>query len=904
MSGDAAFESIKLPVTMELTLKISPPRAPRHMLARTRLSSGSERFRDRPVAIVQAPPGFGKTSLLAQWRHEQLMRGCVVAWLSLDGRDDPRRLFVGLMLAVRLGSGRTAFGKHLLEGGAAPAAPLEAIMAWLAEVARTALDVVLILDEVEPLPQASHEALVYLFENLPANLRVVLASRGGCDKLIARLIPYGLCTAVDAATLRFRLDETVALIGSRFGADVDADTSARLHDITEGWPLGLQLALDAIADTHDAVTGINAFASSTGGIQKQFVSAFFERLSSDDIHFLTLISIVELLHGDLCAVLSGFADARQRLLRLASETPLLCNAQGRRGWYRLHAMAREVLRERVADLPHAELTCLHSRAMQWLADNGMTEAAARHALACGEEETAYRLAQRSLHEAVTQGHLVDVAEWLGWLPDVVLDRHPQLRIAIAWALAMSDRHEDAETQAQAILHSTQPDEATRYEIDLILSAAAYFADEPDRAECLMDKWGDTSPVDDSWLQQVHANRLAARALMNGDYAAARRLQQRTAHGKTSAACRYVSRWRDYMSGLGYLFEGQMLLAERTLRPALERADNDLGRRHPFSCMIAALLAATRFKRGDFEEATALLANRLDVLERGGTPDAVILAYRTAARIAVAAGMEHRAVDLLGMLDAIGAVRNMPRLRVASLTEQIRLHSGSFRSATCQTLVAQLDRIVAAHAVSDAPITRRALVLHQDISHAYAAIAAQEWHAAGHALTRAQAIAEAMRLGAARVDIMTLRAFVLDRIGESSTALLREAVGLGAACGMKLMPVDLHPAAALWMDAPDADGAARLSSSPEPQSSTVADAPAPERHDGLRATPSMTLTPKERRVLELVTRHLTNKEIAFAMGIGQETVKWHMKNLFLKLDATSRKQIVRRAQLMGLLQEAA
>ncbi|CAE6778644.1 LuxR C-terminal-related transcriptional regulator [Paraburkholderia domus] len=887
---------------MELTLKISPPRAPRHLLARTRLSSNGERFRDRPVAIVQAPPGFGKTSLLAQWRHEQLMRGCVVAWLSLDGRDDPRRLFMGLMLAVRAGSGRAAFGKHLLEGGAAPDAPLEAITAWLAEVARTALDIVLILDEAAPLPQASQEVLVYLFENLPANLRVVFASRGGYDKLIARLIPYGTCTAVDAATLRFRLDETIALIGSRFGADVDADTSARLHDITEGWPLGLQLALDAIADTHDPSAGIDAFASSTGGIQRRFVSALFERLNSDDIRFLTLISIVDLLHGDLCSALSGFPDARQRLLRLAGETPLLCNAQGRSGWYRLHAMAREVLRENVADLPHAELTCLHKRAMQWLADHGMTVAAARHALACGEEETAYRLVQRSLHEAVTQGHLVDVAEWREWLPEAVLDRHPQLRIAIAWALAMSDRHQDAEAQAQAVLLSMRPDEATRYEIDLILSAAAYFADEPDRAECLMEKWGETSPVGDAWLQQVHANRLAARALMNGDYAAARQLQRRAPHGKTSAACRYVSRWRDYMTGLGYLFEGQFLLAERALRPALDRADNDLGRRHPFSCMIAALLAATRFKRGDFEEATALLANRLDVLERGGTPDAVILAYRTAARVAVAAGMEHRAIDLLGILDAIGAARNMPRLRVASLTEQIRLHSGCFRSATCQTLVEQLDRIVAAHTVSDAPITRRTLVLHQDISHAYVAIAAQDWRAAKHALTRAQGVAEEMRLGAARVDIMTLRAFVLDRIGETSTALLREAVGLGVACGMKLVPLDLHPAVALWMDA--ADGAASPSSPPEQQSSTVANAPVPERHDGLRATPSMALTPKERDVLELVTRHLTNKEIAFAMGIGQETVKWHMKNLFLKLDATSRKQIVRRAQLMGLLLEAA
>ncbi|MGT2492302.1 hypothetical protein ACU4GD_21630 [Cupriavidus basilensis] len=36
--------------------------------------------------------------------------------------------------------------------------------------------------------------------------------------------------------------------------------------------------------------------------------------------------------------------------------------------------------------------------MHWLADHGMTEAAARHALASGQRETAYGLAQRCLHE--------------------------------------------------------------------------------------------------------------------------------------------------------------------------------------------------------------------------------------------------------------------------------------------------------------------------------------------------------------------------------------------------------------------------------------------------------------------------------------------------------------------------
>ena len=58
----------------------------------------------------------------------------------------------------------------------------------------------------------------------------------------------------------------------------------------------------------------------------------------------------------------------------------------------------------------------------------------------------------------------------------------------------------------------------------------------------------------------------------------------------------------------------------------------------------------------------------------------------------------------------------------------------------------------------------------------------------------------------------------------------------------------------------------------------------ERDTGPRATPSMALTPKEREVLELLARNLSNKEIALAMQVGEETIKWHLKNLFGKLAA--------------------
>ena len=67
---------------------------------------------------------------------------------------------------------------------------------------------------------------------------------------------------------------------------------------------------------------------------------------------------------------------------------------------------------------------------------------------------------------------------------------------------------------------------------------------------------------------------------------------------------------------------------------------------------------------------------------------------------------------------------------------------------------------------------------------------------------------------------------------------------------------------------------------------------------------MALTPKEREVLQLLARNLSNKEIGLAMQVGEETIKWHMKNLFAKLDAGTRKQVVQRSRILGLLEAEA
>ena len=196
-------------------------------------------------------------------------------------------------------------------------------------------------------------------------------------------------------------------------------------------------------------------------------------------------------------------------------------------------------------------------------------------------------------------------------------------------------------------------------------------------------------------------------------------------------------------------------------------------------MLASLLAAALWERDQPDEAGALLANRLDVLERSGLPEAVLLGYRTMARIAAAEGAEHRALELLGALHAVGVARRLPRLRIASLVDQVRLHARRFRPETCRDLCAQIDALLADPEAAAGP-----------------AVAAQRrcccasWRSAtprsrrrtGAARSRPLARADARGAGSVRqgrlhIELLGLRAWVLDRCGEKSLGLLREAADL-------------------------------------------------------------------------------------------------------------------------------
>jgi LuxR family maltose regulon positive regulatory protein len=567
----------------------------------------------------------------------------------------------------------------------------------------------------------------------------------------------------------------------------------------------------------------------------------------------------------------------------------------------LHALARDALRLRLAELPAAERETLHSRASGWMAGHGMVQEAARHARAAGQRQRALDLAEQCLYDAVTQGLQGVVLEWLEDITESELDEHPRLRLTAAWALALSERQGEAGRLVERILETPDADTRLRYECALILSGAAYFADEPDRCVEIFAPWSAAPPVVDARLGQMHANRLAILAIIGGDPSQGRRILQQVPRCQAGKGQAYTNGWVDYIVAVSYLWEGQILLAEEHLRPALLRTESELGRRHPVACMLAAMHATALYERDRIDEAAATLANRLDVLERNGSPGSTLLGYRTAARIAAAQGVEHRALDLLEALHAVGVARNLPRLCVASLAEQIRIHAGRSRAETCRFLLVKIDEIIDRAERPSTSLWYRSVAILQTVAGVNAAIAGHDWQGALAAANAAPELVDYLKLGRLRLEVMALRALVLDRLGEQGRPLMVEALNLAQTFGLARTFVDAHPMIADWMRRLADEGSEGATAAPIPRAMH----PRPLRHGSTpRAVPSMVLTPKEREVLELLARNLSNKEIATAMSVGEETVKWHVKNLFGKLDAGTRKHVVRRAELLGLLEDAA
>lgn len=870
-----------------LSIKAAPPRPRRWWVQRERLLARFADVRERSLLAVQAPAGFGKTSVLASLRREWLASGAYVSWLTLDERDNPARFVEGLLLSLSSALGNPPSLAALQREMAIGADPIEIIGRLLTLLAVQAHPVVMVLDDLHALPEeVTAEVLPYIVLNLPANVHALVGSRHALPDDARNFIQRGDMAVFGQDDLRFRLDEGLELLRARFGSNVDVDTAARIHDAIDGWPLGLQLAI-SIAERSDAPAATLArLGAHATDLRLHAAEVMLSTLDPAVQDFLTVLAPIERLHPQLCILLSGREDAPALLARLNNETPVLYAAEGQ-DWYRMHAVCRHALRARFDALPAGRRKTLHWRAAQWLHERQLLDEAAEHALAAERSAIAYKWIADGLHDMVLGTRFAAALAWLERLPPEALTLHPALGLAAAIANTLTYQHQSATAQLNA-LDQTELDVAQRFELMQVRGALAHYRDDYTTIAEVAASIGDVPEQTSTAMRAAHIDMLVCLALHRGDTAAARYELRLHRWPTPDQALDYGQCYAQFFRAYTDWLDGFITSAEAHLAPFQLAVETRFGRRSAPACLLASLYAAVLWDSNRADEAEAMLADRLDIIERTSSPIAVALAYRTLIRAAHQAGARVRAGELIGNLTELGQRRKLPRLVVVALVEQLRIDIATPHNSACRLTLDRLhqfrqeNEVVAQHGLSGR------LDLAIALASARVALCLNDCVAASAALAEGQRLMGTFWPGRDRMEAQVLEAMLTIQRGESSPDVLAILAASAADLGWQRLLEDISAAS------PDTG---ILPSVGKPAAASVTRRAMPQRAPVVR---SVLLTDKENEVLTMLARNYTNKEIARALDIGGETAKWHVKNITSKLSAGGRRHVVERARLLGLL----
>ena len=417
-----------------LSTKLYIPRAHSNRVARPRLIDRMNESMQRPLALVCAPAGYGKTTLLSEWIPQY--EHCVT-WLSLDEADnDPARFWRHFLAALQTLDPKLFKGaQQSLDGS--QIRPIEAVLTLtINEIASLDYRFTHVFDDFHLIDNlAINDGLSFLIEHLPPNLNLVITSRSDPILPLARWRTRGQMTEIRSADLRFTREESSAFFNQVMQLDLSEADVAVLDGRAEGWISGLRLAALSLKDHEDRSKFIAAFAGSHRFIIDYLIDEVLTRQPEHVRAFLLATSILDQMCGPLCDAITNGRNGQAILESLEQSNLFVVPLDDHRGWYRYHHLFGEVLRSHLRATGDDRRAELHVKAAKWFEYNGLVAEAIQHALAAKDWDRAVHLIMDVADTiAFTHGQFRTVLNWLQSLPESVIQSKPRLSLIRAWML--------------------------------------------------------------------------------------------------------------------------------------------------------------------------------------------------------------------------------------------------------------------------------------------------------------------------------------------------------------------------------------------------------------------------------------------------------------------------------------
>ncbi|MGM0881404.1 MAG: LuxR C-terminal-related transcriptional regulator [Bacillota bacterium] len=870
---------------------------------------------DRKLTLISASAGFGKTTLVSEW-----VTGCdrPVAWLSLDeGDNDSTRFLIHLVAALQTIVENIGEGVLGALNSSQPPSTESILTILINEISSLPYKFVLVLDDYHIIDaKPIDDALIFLLENLPPQMHLIIATRENPQLPLARLRVRDQLNELRATDLRFTPGEAAAFLNQVMGLVLSADEITELETRTEGWIAGLQLAALSMQGCEDIPAFIRAFAGDNRYIVDYLVEEVLQRQPDHVRSFLLQTSILDRLHGPLCDAVTGQEDGNARLDALERGNFFVVPLDDRRQWYRYHHLFAEVLSAHLREDQPDQVATLHRRASTWYEHHGSAADAIRHALASEDFARAADLVEMACPAMRSSRQEAAMLSWLKALPEELFRCRPVLSAGYAWALLACgelegalDRLRDAERWLGTTEDMRERPETPLAEMVVVdeeefrhlpgaisLYRAAY-------AQAL----GDVSatikyarrvlvlvPEDDHLLRGSAAALLGLASWMSGDLEAAHRsftdgMAIVQLAGGISDAIGGAIAPADIRIAQGRLRQA-MRTYERGLQLATEQGEPAL---RGTADMYVGMSQLYR-EHNDLHVATQHLLKSKEQGEHTGFPQNRYRWHVAMARIREAQGDLDGALDLLHEAEHLYVSDFFPNVRpVAALRTRVWVAQGRLDEAhdwAQEHGLSAWDDLCYLREFEHITLARVLLLRYKSDRADRSMLEAM-----GLLERLLQAAEEGERMGSV-IEILVLQALAHHMQGDIPAALvpLERALTLAEPEGYVRIFVDEGRPIATLLEAALKQGIAMnyvrrlLTAFGKVEDRTLA-----------KQVVSEPLSERERDVLRLLRTDLSGPDIARELMVSLNTLRTHTKNIYDKLEVNNRRAAVRRAEELDL-----
>ncbi|MEE4452171.1 helix-turn-helix transcriptional regulator [Novosphingobium resinovorum] len=881
--------------------KVAPPIWLGSQIRRDPLLERLDEALERRMTVIHAPAGYGKTSLLSQWRHRCEERAILIGWLTLEREDvDLQRLSRYLILALEGPIG----GGDDVSSDLPPRAALSAI---INRIAREERPVVLIFDDFHRVEGGEVNAFVQsLIRLAPSNCHFVIASRDYPWLGQSVLAAEEQLIELTSEDLRFNRSEAEALLDRAQVATLSGDALKALVDRSEGWPLALQLTSLSLKRGIDHARLTERFSGSSSDLARYLSEQVLTSLPAEVQDLVTATALLDRLTGEAVNALCERGDGWLVLERLEQQGLFLSPTGEGRDAYRYHQLFAEYLRDRLARQDLARFRMLNARAARHYAETGMISAAIGHAMQAQDAAlVATILEEGGGWRLVPQGHLAMVEAALARLtPDQI---HASTRLALAEvyvhikhgrigaARAAYDRIEADAADAPAGL---------RGEVRVVGDTLADYENLPVTLDDLREREAllRALPADDHLVLANFTETLAAKYLEGG-------WLERALEPLRDARLHYQALGSLYSEVFTHFIEARIRHAQGRINDAAtiiagirEVIEVNFGPRSDLAANCAAFQASVFYEQNRIDEAQVLLDWALPHMDQSDAwVDVYAAAYLTAARCAAARHCLRDGFAMLERAEAVAAPRGFRQLSLLAGLCRLELliaHEAPAEDVEACARALSLDELAEAMTLEN-PLYRPVATA---AATCRAALRLASGDAAGALADLAVLQGWAIRHGAGRtlVDVLILRAQALRETGGAPEAAFDEAVGMSMFQSLVRPFLDWERFVRPSIDGgATGGGRAEGGETNRYRSQFLA---VIGRALSARAQPGEegVLNDAEAEILVHLSRGYSNKEIARLIGMSPDTVKYRLKSVFRKIGVDKRRDAVRVAMEQGLI----